>query len=289
MGNDKITSLLGAGASIPFINFQGECLTSKYLTDALFDRDKWKGILSKFNHYRSERYDSDSYPDNIDTNDILFVVDRINEHLRTNQRFGENFEYIIHLLDKVADYLSSFRPSESENIDEILIDFWQSSDPTVKQNAYRNSDKDGWRYVPFLARELLISTILCLWNDSNPAIQKGIKTNSKFFKTLLDGFKSVNIYSLNYDPLIYESLKNINAFSTGFDRNNIFQSNDFFQADNVIAFVHGQVGFEPFSNQMRSNDNYFAAQGNRMKGVFDSTTNSTRYLSLGIKGVHYNT
>lgn len=289
MINDKkITFLLGAGASIPFIISKGKCLSSSYITDALFERDRWKNVTDKLSIYKAKRQDSDSYLDNIDIDDILFVLERIKLRLRSNERFKNlNFEHIIHLLDKVADYLRLPGTVWISNIDEILFDFWVQIDPAFKQHAFRKSHPGGWHNVPFLAREVLIDSILALWPPES--VNDSISLNKAFYSNLLSKFQSVNLYSLNYDPLLYEALKNLPSISTGFDKDKFFKSDHFFRNNSIFAFVHGQVGFEPLGNKMKLNDNYSNAQENRMKGIFDNTPQSTQYWNFGMKGVHYNT
>jgi len=280
MKKNKVTILIGAGASTPFICDDGNYLTTTYLTEALFEKSIWQNILDRFNNYKESR---------IDINDIFFILTKIRELLKTTQLFKNiNFESIIHLLDRVSDYLSSLTLAEHGNIDEYLIDFWGNPDLQLIQYAFRKSDHDGWIYVPFLAREVIVASILRLW-ENNKVKDKAIKSNKNFFKKLIENFESVNIYSLNYDPLLYESLKDINDFSCGFNRNGIFSSNDFYNVNNIIAFVHGHVGFEPLNSEMRFNNNYSNAQKNRIEGIFDITTNNTQYWNIGMKGLHYNT
>ena len=103
------------------------------------------------------------------------MIYKIKYLLQKNKQFRNvNFEYIINLLDKVVDYLSSSMPSEYGNIDEILIDFWQHNDSQLKQYAFRNSNNDGWGYVPFLARELLAAAIIGLrYGDGDIYLKNG--------------------------------------------------------------------------------------------------------------------
>ncbi len=285
MKEEKITIIIGAGASTPFYNNE---LTTSYLTkDALFNKSIWQKLLKMFNNYKKDG-SRNLQKLRIDINDVFFILGKIYHILKKSQRFKNvNFEYIIHLLDKISNYLYSEINVEYANIDEYLIDFWHICDSQLIQYAFKNSDKAGWKYVPFLGREVIATAILELW-ESNTS-KDSININKDFFSSLLKQFKSVNIYSLNYDPLLYESLKDIKDFVHGFV-GNIFDSSVFYKADNVIAFVHGHVGFEPYQNQMKFNSNYNNAQENRIKGLFDAIiTNRTKYWTFGMKGIHYNT
>ena len=44
----KITFVLGAGASIPFIRNGDACLSTDYLTEQITNREKWAVIYEKF-------------------------------------------------------------------------------------------------------------------------------------------------------------------------------------------------------------------------------------------------
>jgi len=284
LNDSKITLLLGAGASIPFLCRDDARLTTDYLTKALLDKNNWDAIVQEHNQYKKDP----NVIDKLDAQDCSFVVLRIEQYLRQNSRFQSvNFEYIIHLLDKISDYLSANGPYEYSNIDEILINFFGESDSMLQEYAFRNSDKGGWRYAPFLAREVICRAILNLW-DSKRA-QKGINSTVSFISNLLARFRSVNIYSLNYDPLVYEAIKNNRTITTGFDQNKGFLPEFFYGSQSVVAFVHGHVGFIPLGKKMRLSDDYTGAQAERMRGVFNNSVNSTRYFDIGAKGLHYNT
>ena len=44
----KITFVMGAGASLPFIANSDTCLSTKYLTEQISDRNKWITIYDEF-------------------------------------------------------------------------------------------------------------------------------------------------------------------------------------------------------------------------------------------------
>ena len=47
----KIVYILGAGASMPFIKGQKQSLSTKALTDILFEEKTWNSILDKFKQH----------------------------------------------------------------------------------------------------------------------------------------------------------------------------------------------------------------------------------------------
>lgn len=292
---NKIAFLLGAGASTPFIKYNDNVLTTEYLTNALFCRQNWENILNKF---KINIQSNQSTTVNINIDDIMFIVNKINNIL--DKKEYKNFEYAIHLLDKISIYLSNYLSKKSKkyksinnSVDVLLIDFFQKINDELLKYTFRNSDSYIWRYVPVLAREIIISSILDLWNEiDKEAKQNKIEINKKFYEKTLQTNTSVNIYSLNYDPLIYESLKINKNFITGFDNDAKFNSSIFFNANSIIAFIHGHIGFLPFlSNDIKFSGDYSPAQDIRIKDIFNFSLNGNtiRFTNKGMKGMHYNT
>lgn len=133
--------------------------------------------------------------------------------------------------------------------------------------------------------------------------KEGIEDNRQFFASVLEKFKTVSIYSLNYDSLLYEAIKQIKVkgfkrlgetkhevektFKTGFSDGKDFNPKEFYLSDNVIAFLHGHIGFIPKGGKdsMYFDDNYPNAQKKRLKGVANGDVG---YLRWGSKGIHYN-
>jgi hypothetical protein len=128
-----------------------------------------------------------------------------------------------------------------------------------------------------------------LWESCKK--EQAIETNKKFFTSILENFNAVSIYSLNYDPLLYEATKPIKVgermFRTGFSDGGNFNYKDFYESNNLIAFLHGHIGFvqEGMFDNMRFDDNYPNAQKRRISGV---AHNQVDYCRSGLKGIHYN-
>jgi hypothetical protein len=278
----KITLLIGAGASSPFISKDGVALTTDYLTSSLMNPSLWDNILLDFKKYFVESKKTNIW--NIDRDDVLFVLQRINSYISVKNR--PNFENLLYFLDIVSLNLNChFNWPEG-----ILPDFWRDNYRNSKDLAYRKSDEQGWGYVPFLAREVLIKAILDIWDDEDPSIRKSIEANTLFYKRLNTEFEFLNLYSLNYDPLLYASIENIADIQSAIlNPTTGFQKEDFIKAKKIIAFLHGHVGFKPFGSRMFFETNYREAQVKRMKNMFRNDTSATKYFSISSVGMHYNT
>jgi hypothetical protein len=299
----KITFVMGAGASSPFIKNRDTSMSTKYLTEQISNRDRWDVIYNEFR----QNYPAKEHPElnfDITVDDILKIIEKlkkINEReievppqicertgIKTPQRIDDfygigemNFEHILYLLDKVCNYLFDRKNS----LDNILFDIWEGDD----EQRQKLLGKKGWDYVPFLCREVLVKTILDLWGSCDK--KKAIEDNKQFFTSVLEQFEAVSIYSLNYDPLLYESTKQIKLgdkkFRTGFSGDVGFNYKDFYASNSLIAFLHGHVGFvkEGVFDSMRFYDDYPNAQNRRISGA---PRNQVDYFRSGIKGIHYN-
>jgi hypothetical protein len=135
MNNKKITILIGAGASSPFISKDGVALTTNYLTSSLMNPNLWDNILLDFRNYFIES--KNSYIWNIDRNDVLFVLKRINDFISIKNR--PNFENLLYFLDIVALNLHC----HYDWPEGILPDFWCDKYSDAKKQAFMNSDSQG--------------------------------------------------------------------------------------------------------------------------------------------------
>ncbi len=282
MSDKKITVLIGAGASSPFVIKGGIVLTTHYLTNSLLNPHLWEKILLDFRKYHSDAQSTSIW--NCNKEDVLFVLERIKTFL--SYKNTPNFEKLLYFLDRVALNLYC----HYDWFEGILPDFWCDNCSDIKKKAYLKSNSDGWKYVPFLAREVLIRSILDLWNPDDVLIQGAIASNNLFYKTLNDQFKYLSVYSLNYDPLLYESIKDIHLIKNCFINTALgFENEDFFKAEKIVAFLHGHVGFLPLGAQMFFETSYEKAQIIRMKNAFCKDTNQTKFFDITSNGMHYNT
>lgn len=306
--NKKITFILGAGASLPFITDGKKYLSTQYLTEQISDRIRWSNIYNEF----KQTYPAGRYPElnfQVTLDEILEVINKLKDinELEIPPRLQNhvsvpipdkiidyygvgniNFEHILYLIDKICNY----KDDRKSSIDNILFNILYDND--IKR------DQRGWHYVPFLCREVLISSIIDLWESCDK--EKAIQDNQKFLTSILENFQNVSIYSLNYDPLLYESTKLINVnnfknlgdvkneddktFETGFNNDESFNYKKFYYRNNVIAFLHGHIGFIP--QEMRNmcyNSNYQYAQNVRISNVAHGQVSFCR---KGPKGIHHN-
>jgi hypothetical protein len=287
LNKKKITFVMGAGASQPFIKNGNTCLSTKYLTEQIYNRDRWDAICNEFR----QNYPADKHPElnfQVTVDEILAVINKIKK-MNENDAYGigeTTFEHILYLLDKVCNY----RDDKKHSIDNILFDI--RNDDDIQRN------QRGWNYVPFLCREVIINAIIELWESCDKT--KAIEINKQFFTSVLEQFEIVSIYSLNYDPLLYEAIKQIKVkgskkghvhddkgFETGFINKEYFNSKYFYLNDNVVAFLHGHIGFVPYGGKdgLYFEENYLNAQKQRISNV---AWDYGGHCRKGPKGIHYN-
>lgn len=278
----SITFFLGAGASIPFIKNENTALSTQSLYYSLFDDTIWDVVLKEYHKAKPP-----SVVANICYDDVKKLLGRLNELTSVHAQWKNNFEPLIHLLDKVCDYLSARSSREFGNIDSMLFEIWQKPE---RQFLSCCTDHDGWRYVPLLAREVIVSKIIELWASLSISDLKRIKDlHWKFYGDRVLEYNSVNIYSLNYDPLIYESLQGSSSpFSFGFEvaAPKQFSVHETLASKHTALFVHGHVGFIPQDDRPCFEDDYSKAQDSRIKGIF---TGSASTATTGMKGISRNT
>lgn len=284
MKDKRITILLGAGASAPFIEKDNKFLTTKYLTESLCNSNLWESVLSDFKRYKIESKNMAVWA--LEKEDVFFVIDRIIKRLEVKNDI--NFESILYFLDHIAPNLHSKYDWPSS----MLVDFWSENNNVQSLAFQKGSDRQGWKYAPFLAREVLIRAVLNLWDPEKATTKDFVDQNIKFYKKIDEGSIRLSIYSLNYDPLIAEVAKGIGSITMAFSGNNIGFQNDVFLKDEnkVISFLHGHVGFVPIGGQqVFFNEDYQEAQEIRLRGIFRNDTQETRFFGFGMRGLHYNT
>ncbi len=280
----RITLLLGAGASAPFIAKGNEFLTTGYLTESLCNPEMWESILTDFKRYKIESKNMAVWA--LEKEDVFFVIDRIIKRLEVKN--DVNFESVLYFLDHIAPNLHSKYDWPSS----MLADFWSENDSVQSLAFQKGSDRQGWKYVPFLAREVLIRALLNLWDLGRVETKAFVAQNIEFYKKINEDFKRLSIYSLNYDPLITEVAKGVGGITMAFSGNNVGFQNDVLlkDANKVLCFLHGHAGFVPIGGQqVFFNDKYQKAQEIRLRGVFRNDTQATRFFDFGMRGLHYNT
>ena len=270
---------LGAGATSPFLKADNKQVNTKNLTDALCDESLWERLFSEIEVLKNTR-DADywTYNFNIGSKDVIrllkIIFDKNNmvlpeeiAKLRGDANislsgYAFNFEYYIYFLDKICSFLHN---GYKGDIDSILYDSKSLEEFKVKA---------GWFQVPILARELIVRYILDVWQSlPETSKKKSIDENKIFYAKFLEK-ANVDIYTLNYDPLIYEAVKNLDI-DTGFkikDTERIlkFSGEDYLKSVNTLSFLHGFVGFFPRSDskQIILNEDYQSLSQKRIKALF---------------------
>jgi len=247
----KATVLLGAGASVPYLKLNGESITTNLITQELTSNwDRWLAVWNQFEDTRQKMHDADSRCDYLGFNDLKSLVTRYADLLRDDIIFKPgNFEQLVHLLDKASSYLwylGANRESEVKDIDSLLIGTVPGSFERAVKSFARETNLHGWNLAPWIAREVIASIILDAWKDASGIAGVGVNDHSEFLKRMHSEFESVNVYSLNYDPLAAEAAKMGPDYKTGFlGRSGKFEPSQFLMTGTAcrIAFMHGHLGF----------------------------------------------
>ena len=171
--------------------------------------------------------------DRLELNEVLALRDMLLRAL-TGTRFCEtNFEYLIHLMDKTFYYLQSSSTDQIVQLDALTL----AIEDTFRKQ-FPKTERDGWRYVPFLSREVILETVLHAWNELKGSRKDEVlKLHRKFLKNAAKKYDQVRVYSLNYDPLLLEAIQPLSGYSTGFPP----------QAFQRLAKDVGKNGFGKFS------------------------------------------
>jgi len=253
---------LGAGASIPFYNPR---LSTKYITDAIKDKDKWSEIVS--------RYTSLMGPSNI------IQVDAVVETIESICKLfpNVNFEQIIEFLDKLTSY--SFDPTSDTTTFHILLRFFKVHYPSIGFHT--------WDNVPFLVRQLISEVILDLQtNHKSSDYDTYIQLFQDFLKNVSKD-SELNIVTLNYDDTIYQATHGL-GFKDGFI-NGRFDFKEYIGANKVLSFPHGHIRFTLDGEGILYNPNSLEASYLRLKNIASHSREKTEYLISSSFAYNFNT
>jgi len=296
----KYMFYLGAGATSPFLCTGDKQVNTSKLTQELLSEGAWRRIFAEIEAIKHLR-DADywKYNFNLTYLDVVPLIKAISEKnkyilpkgIATMRGTADipvcgvdfNFEHIIYFLDKICAFLDD---DTKADFDTLFYDVdWMNGRQNkgwfynllcflriVKPDSRRQ--KKGWFKIPTLARELIIRCILDVWVDiSDENKMKLIESNKAFIKSCMT-VADVDIYTLNYDPIIYEALKGLNV-DTGFlikDTEGIpkFSGEDYLKASNTLSFLHGFVGLFPRSDgkQVVLKDDYSGVAQERLRALF---------------------
>ena len=286
--NRKLTIVVGAGGSTPFLRVRDACLTTKLIMKALKDNQYWEDVWEKF-EFRRQSHDGGT-KDNLELNEVLALRNMLLGTLK-GTRFSEfNFEYLIHLMDKASYYLLSprrFHDCVTIPVDQILqLDALLLGIEGTLHEKFPKSDSGGWRYVPFLSREVIITTMLHAWCElQGPQRDEALALHRKFLKEAVDEYAQVDIYSLNYDPLLLEAIQPLTEYSTGFLGSGKFAPHKFGNTPGTLAVFHGSAGFVPCDGKIMLHRDYVPDQEERIHEIVDKK----HVGAFASKGLHANT
>lgn len=277
----NIFVLSGAGASIPFIQkSKGETLTSAYLKNQLVSGERWRGIAAKFVKNCLDKEIKKQFEEHGSEiiRAITDLIQKIEEVLWEHRRDFYNFEHIIEILDQVSTYRR-----QTDNIGNYInaaIEVHRQCDKNLKEPSFTNrqvkdfesdngtDDRIWWDVVPYLAREIIVDSIFDLWQTSQKK-EEGIYLLKNFLAGLLSEYNRVCVYTLNYDPLLWEAVKflsNIHNIQTGFKKDKFYPELFLKSKEGLqIAFLHGFLGFVPCGGTVCLNKSYEEAQRRRME------------------------
>jgi len=270
----KLTIIVGAGGSTPFLSIKDSPLTTRLIAEALREDQRWKDVWKKFD---SQRHIRDSrtaswVKDKLELDEAFVLRDML---LRTliGTRFCEsNFEYLIHLMDKTSYYLLAqrqYHQGVTMPVDQILqLDALLLGIEGTLHLKFPESHSDGWRYVPFLSREVVLETVIHAWNDLQGSRKEEVlELHRKFLRKAIQEYDQVRIYSLNYDPLLLEAIRPLAEYSTGFLDSGRFAPHEFGNTPGSLALFHGSAGFVTQENEIMLRTDYNAAQKERINDV----------------------
>jgi hypothetical protein len=296
----KYMFYLGAGATSPFLCAGGKQVNTLRLTQELLSEDAWKRIFAEIEAIKHLR-DADYWKHNfnlmhVDVVQLIKAISEKNKYILPKEiaamrgtedipvcGVGFNFEHIIYFLDKICAFLDD---GTKADLDTLFYDkrwmngcynkgwlynllcFFRIVRPEYRQH------KKGWFKVPTLARELIIRYILDIWaNIPDKDKNRLIESNKEFIKNCMS-VADVDIYTLNYDPVIYKAVKELGV-DTGFLINDTegipkFSGVDYLKATNALSFLHGFVGLFPRSDgkQVVLKEDYSGVAQQRLQALF---------------------
>ncbi len=290
----KAVAILGAGASCEFIKTGEECLSTSYLTDSLYSKENWTAVIQKYGtrnaHFGRGTFNCDL--DNISFSDVTKALALIGTLLKSGSKKGyseiDDFEHAIHLLDRISLIVWADKSPVEVGLEGQLPYYFGKN--FFDKCLLAESDTDGWLHVPFLAREIVASAIIDLWERREDK-EQSLSTFGKLLLNIHDSFEQTSIFSFTYDALLYESIKHTpdleweNGFSdNGFDAKRFLNT-----SEGIMAFVHGSIGFIPEAEKMKFCEDWNAAQDNRFRNLKRNTQRQTLAFAMGQKGMQANT
>lgn len=198
----------------------------------------------------------------VNTETVLQVLNNI-----TQAHPKYHFEQIIEIYDKISSF--NFDPRPNSKILHDILHYYGATAPEMVDHV--------WNCVPFLFRQLITEEVADLHaNHKVPSYNNLTQLQTNFVSSISSG-KSINIFTLNYDEIILDSIQNLN-FVTGFNNHGRFDIKSFLLATKTISFPHGHSRFSFDNDGILFHANSQIANPYRLNkiGVHDRT--KTKYL-----------
>lgn len=268
------TILFGSGATVPFFEPN---LTTSYLTKQTLNLEKWENVVGEYRRHTS-------YPI-VNASEIVDVLCRLSDFLKNLGR-ESNFEVLAEIIDKISSL--GFDSLPGHNIINTLLAF------IVKEYSF--SFGTEWMDVPFLFREIIVQSILELEQNGKAKNYEILcKKLHDFIEWITKSGKRVSLVSLNYDNVLFDSIKGL-GFNHCFDcvphAGNMdgFDYFQFHENDKVIYFPHGHTRFKRNSfDAIQYFDNPEEAEKQRWAGVGNNTVDSSLTLLSSTFSYNFNT
>ncbi len=272
--------LLGAGASTPFIGRFGNRITTSSIVDALIDRAIWQYVVDRFvDEYLSETPNAIIA---VQVDEVCALFERIIDSIRNHFR-EVSFDQVLHVAEPVCLRYSSWPMDDFENYSEELLALFNTY--TFASNR---TSPDAWRYVPYLAREVICCKIGRVWNLRRNQKHFFIRELAHWLSFVQRRF-SMNMFSFNYDELFGEVIRNQNRILTAYERG-AFDKNLFWNAPEVYCQLHGATKLYSSPDGHFMAPTAVAAATIRLRNSSTHiAANTFKYADQGSIGTHYNT
>jgi hypothetical protein len=260
----KTILLLGAGASIPFYSPR---LSTQHITAVISDPDRWNDLVARYTAIMGS---------NTNMVDVSVVLNSLNLILATHPDY--NFEQIIEIFDKVSSF--NFHPIPNSKIFHDILILYKAVAPHIPNHT--------WDCVPFLFRQLITEEIESLHSKGRVPSYSTLSAQQEQFVDTISSGDECNIFTLNYDELILESIQNL-GFVTGFNTMGRFNVNAFLQGSKTISFPHGHSRFSYDEDGILYHINCAVANTYRLNNIARHDRTQTKYLTESAYCYSFNT
>ena len=255
---------LGAGASIPFYNPR---LSTQYLTSVISNPNKWNNIVGRYTNIVGTSVNM------INTQTILQVLNNI---MQSHPNY--NFEQIIEIYDKISSF--NFDPRPNSKILHDILQYYNATAPSIINHV--------WDCVPFLFRQLITEEVADLHTNHKVATYNDLSQLQTNFVSSISNGQSINIFTLNYDEIILDSIQNLN-FVSGFNYQGRFNINTYLSAPKTISFPHGHSRFSFDHEGILIHSDSQTANTYRLNKIGANDKTQTRYLTDSPYSYSFNT